>query len=257
MLQTRKSSYLMLSAASLLAGVALWALVSSVMSKPELLPSPFAVGSTLTQMLSSGELARSVGASLTRVAVGYFIGAAAGVVTGVLLGAYRIAGHTAGPVFEFLKGIPPIALVPLFGIWLGIGEVSKYAVIAYLVWIVVTINTAAGVREIPRIRVRSGAVLGLSGTAIFVRIVLPSAVPFILIGMRSAIGFAFVALVSAELIAANSGIGQIIMDSRFSLQTARMFVGLLLLGILGAVAQVAFDGLVGKLGARRLGMAVR
>ncbi len=257
MLQIRKASYLALSALSLLAGIAIWALVAFLLGKPELLPSPVAVASTLAGMLGSGELAGSVGASLARVAVGYCVGAAAGIATGVLLGAYRVAGYTAGPVFEFLKGIPPIALVPLFGIWLGIGEVSKYAVIAYLVWIVVTINTAAGVREIPRIRVRSGAVLGLSRTAVFVRIVLPSAVPFILIGMRSAIGFAFVALVSAELIAANSGIGQIIMDSRFSLQTSRMFVGLLLLGVLGALAQLAFDGLVGKLGARRLGIVIR
>jgi ABC-type nitrate/sulfonate/bicarbonate transport system permease component len=99
--------------------------------------------------------------------------------------------------------------------------------------------------------------LGLSRTAIFLRVVLPSAVPFILIGMRSALGFAFVGLVSAELIAANSGIGQIIMDSRFSLQTDRMFVGLLVLGILGALAQLAFDRLVAALGANRLGTVTR
>lgn len=79
------------------------------------------------------------------------------------------------------------------------------------------------------------------------RIVLPSALPYVLAGMRSAIGFAFVALVSAELIAANSGLGQIIMDARFALQTARMIVGLLMLGALGALVQVAFDHAVARL----------
>lgn len=257
MLRMQSVSYRVLSAVSLLAGVAVWALASLLLDKPELLPSPAAVGSTFTNMLGSGELAASVGVSLMRVAIGYLIGTTAGIATGVLLGAFRPAGHTVGPVFEFLKGIPPIALVPLVGMWLGIGEGSKYAVIAYLVWIVVAINTAVGVREIPRIRLRSAEVLGLSRAAIFTRVVLPSAVPFILTGMRSAIGFAFVALVSAELIAANSGIGQIIMDSRFSLQTARMFVGLLVLGTLGALAQLAFDRLVAALGARRLGTVAR
>lgn len=257
MLKIQTFSYRMLSALSLLAGVAIWGLASLLLGKPELLPSPVAVSSTFVTMLGSGELAGSVGISLIRVAVGYLIGTAAGIATGFLLGAFRPAGHTVGPVFEFLKGIPPIALVPLIGMWLGIGEASKYAVISYLVWIVVTINTAVGVRETPRIRIRSGEVLGLHRPAIFLRVVVPSAVPFILIGMRSAIGFAFVALVSAELIAANSGIGQIIMDSRFSLQTARMFVGLLVLGTLGALAQLAFDRLVAVLGARRLGTVAR
>jgi ABC-type nitrate/sulfonate/bicarbonate transport system permease component len=238
---------LQLSAASLLLGVAGWWVASHLLGEPELLPSPFAVAQVFLEMLRSGDLASAVLDSLQRVAVGYVLGAAAGVATGMALGAFRPAAHTLGPVFEFLKGIPPIALVPLFGFWMGIGETSKYAVIAYLVWIVVAISTAVGVREVPRIRVRSGAVLGLSPFAVFVRIILPSSVPFILSGMRSAIGFAFVALVSAELIAANTGVGQIIMDSRFSLQTSRMFVGLLVLGTLGAVAQLLFDRCVSRL----------
>ena len=132
--------------------------------------------------------------------------------------------------------------------WMGIGETSKYAVIAYLVWIVVAIGTAVGAREVPRIRLRSGATLGLSRAAVFRRIVLPSSVPYIVAGLRSAIGFAFVALVSAELIAANSGVGQLIMDSRFSLQTSRMIVGLLVLGTLGALTQLLFDRLVSTFG---------
>lgn len=237
-----------LSLASLGLGLLAWALLSVGVGRPELIPSPLAVGEAFLEMLASGEIWRAVAKSLWRVGIGYCLGVAAGIATGLVLGAFRLADVTVGPVFEFLKGIPPIALVPLFVMWMGIGETSKYAVIAYLVWIVVAIGTAVGAREVPRIRLRSGATLGLSRAAVFRRIVLPSSVPYIVAGLRSAIGFAFVALVSAELIAANSGVGQLIMDSRFSLQTSRMIVGLLVLGTLGALTQLLFDRLVSTFG---------
>ncbi|MGH7277302.1 MAG: ABC transporter permease, partial [Candidatus Rokuibacteriota bacterium] len=145
-----------------------------------------------------------------------------------------------------LKGLPPIALVPLSIMWFGIGETPKYLIIAYIVWVVVTINVAVGVREIPTLRLRAGAFLGLTAPARFIRIVVPSVVTYLLVGMRNAIGFAYVALVSAELVAASSGLGYLIMDSRFSLQTARMIVGLIALGVLGAVSQLCFDVAVGR-----------
>jgi ABC-type nitrate/sulfonate/bicarbonate transport system permease component len=198
-------------------------------------------------MALSGELPRAVADSAMRVLVGYALGVVAGIVTGLLLGSVRMLNDTVGLIFDFVKGIPPIALVPVVIIWLGIGEISKYVVIAYIVWIVVAISTAVGAREIPVVRLRSGVFLGLSRLAIFRRIILPSCLPYVLAGMRSAIGFAFVALVSAELIAARSGIGQIIMDARFALQTSRMIVGLIVLGALGALAQWIFDAIVTRL----------
>jgi len=237
-----------LALASVLSGFGAWQLAAAAVGSAELLPPPRQVASALLEMLVSGEIARAVLESLRRVAVGYGIGAMAGVATGLVLGSFRSANRLLGPVFEFLKGLPPIALVPLFVMWMGIGETSKYAVIAYLVWVIVAISTAVGAREVPRIRLRSGATLGLSRAAVFRRIVLPSSAPYIVTGLRSAIGFAFVALVSAELIAANSGIGQLIMDSRFSLQTSRMIVGLLLLGTLGALTQYLFDRLLSRFG---------
>ena len=217
------------------------------MASPELLPAPGTVLATFWQMSTSGELLRAVGDSAVRVLVGYALGVVAGIVTGLMLGSVRALNETIGLIFDFAKGIPPIAIVPVVIIWLGIGEVSKYVVIAYIVWIVVAISTAVGAREIPLVRLRAGVFLGLSRLAIFRRIVLPSCLPYVLAGMRSAIGFAFVALVSAELIAVNSGIGQIIMDARFALQTSRMIVGLLVLGALGALVQVIFDVVVGRL----------
>jgi ABC-type nitrate/sulfonate/bicarbonate transport system permease component len=237
-----------LSLASLGLGLLAWALLSVGVGRPELIPSPLAVGEAFLEMLASGEIWRAVAKSLWRVGIGYCLGVAAGIATGLVLGAFRLADVTVGPVFEFLKGIPPIALVPLFVMWMGIGELSKVSVIAYLVWIIVAISTAVGAREIPRIRLRTGATLGLTGFQTFRWVILPSTVPYILSGMRSALGFAFVALVSAELVAASSGIGQIILDARFSLQTARMVVGLLILGTLGAVTHALFDRFTSRLG---------
>ena len=241
MTNSQRSRRIYLSAVAVVAGLIAWEFVARLSQSPELLPPPTAVAVTFWEMLRSGQIAKAVLDSGSRIVIGYLIGACAGVVTGLILGRVRAANDTIGLIFEFLKGIPPIALVPLAVIWFGIGETPKIAVIAYLVWIVVAISTAVGASEVPRLRIRAGAFLGLSHFAVFVRIVLPSCLPYIVAGLRSAIGFAFVALVSAELIAANSGIGQIIMDSRFSLQTTRMIVGLLMLGALGALTQALFD----------------
>ena len=232
--------WLYLSTLAVVGGLIAWELVARL-SQHRSCCRRTAVAVTFWEMLQSGQIAKAVIDSGSRIAIGYLIGACAGVVTGLILGRVRAANDTIGLIFEFLKGIPPIALVPLAVIWFGIGETSKVAVIAYLVWIVVAISTAVGASEVPRLRIRAGAFLGLSRFAVFVRIVLPSCLPYVVAGLRSAIGFAFVALVSAELIAANSGIGQIIMDSRFSLQTTRMIVGLLVLGALGALTQALFD----------------
>lgn len=230
--------------------VAAWALASRYAVDPRVLPPPDEVARATVRLLASGDLVDAVGASLGRIAVGYLIGALAGAATGLVLGGVRAADVMLGPLFEFLKGLPPIALVPLAIMWFGIGETPKYLIIAYVVWVVVAVNTAVGVREIPLLRVRAGQFLGLSAWERFIRIVAPSAGSYLLLGLRSAIGFAFIALVSAELVASNSGLGYLIMDSRFSLQTTRMIVALLTLSVLGALAQAGFDAAVGR--SRRL-----
>jgi ABC-type nitrate/sulfonate/bicarbonate transport system permease component len=238
-----RSRRLALSFGSVATALLLWEL-GSRSSTERLIPPPSDVFDTFVAMTATGELLNAVGQSLLRVLVGYGAGVAAGVLTGLALGSVRALDRTLGILFEFVKGIPPIAIVPIVIMWLGIGEVSKYVVVAYIVWIIVTISTAVGAREIPKVRVRMGMVMRLSMLQQFRWIVLPSALPYVLAGMRSGLGFAFVGLVSAELIAANSGIGQIIMDARFALETSRMLVGLIVLGLLGASIQVGFDALV-------------
>lgn len=239
------------STASVCCAIGLWYAASHAMGKPDLLPYPESIPATFLEMVRSGELQVALRDSLTRVIVGYGVGVFLGILTGMLLGRFAALNDTVGILFDFLKGIPPIAIVPLVIIWFGIGEISKYIVIAYIVWVVVAINTTVGVREIPQVRLRTAAIFGLHPVSTLLRIVIPSSVVYILAGMRSAIGFAFVALVSAELIGANTGLGQVVMDARFSLQTGKMIVGLLVLGLLGSVIQIGFDAIVDRLDLKR------
>lgn len=240
----RRAGLALVSLLSLLGALGLWEAAARLLANPELLPPPSEVFTTGWSMLRAGELTTALGISLARVGAGYLIGVVSGVAIGLLLGGLPALDRSAGLVFEFVKGIPPVAMVPIVIMWMGVGEVAKYVIVAYIVCIVVAISTAAGVREIPLVRLRAGAFFGLSPLAVFLRIMLPSSLPFVISGMRSGIGFAFVALVSAELIGANSGIGHIIMDGRFALQTSRMIVGILVLGAVGALLQLAFDALV-------------
>lgn len=226
---------------SVLAGVGVWWLVSHLIADAALLPSPPAVAQSFVELTLSGALPLAIGGTLMRVVAGYALGVAAGILTGLLLGQFRTLNDIFGPIFEFLKGVPPIALVPLLILWLGIGEPPKIVIVAYIVWVIVAVGTFVGVQEIPDVRHRAGRFLGLSQIEILRRIILPSAMPYVLGAMRSGVGFAFIAVVSAELIAAKHGVGALIMDSRFSAQTAHMIVGLIVLGLLGNASQALFD----------------
>ena len=133
-----------------------------------------------------------------------------------------------------------MAIVPLAMLWFGIGEMSKVFVIFYATVIVLVFNTAAGVTRTPLTRVRAARCLGANEYQVFVKVVFPSAMPFILTGMRIALGFSFMGVVAAELIGAREGIGFLIMNSRQLMMTEQLFVGLLSLGVVGAIIDRAF-----------------
>jgi ABC-type nitrate/sulfonate/bicarbonate transport system permease component len=156
------------------------------------------------------------------------------------MGRIRIVAQFVDPLLQFMRPISPVALVPLSIIWFGIGDMSRYFIIFYGVVIIVILNTAAGVVSTPNIRLNAAKCLGARRSQIFRRIIIPSAVPYILTGMRVALGFAFMGIVAAEMIAAQSGIGYLIMQSRMLLRTDIMFVGLVTLGVLGAVIDGCF-----------------
>jgi ABC-type nitrate/sulfonate/bicarbonate transport system permease component len=230
---------------SILLAILAWAAFARYFGFSDLVPSPWSTFETGAQMLSTGALAAHVGISLQRVLVGYAAGCALGVI-GALMGRISIVRQLADPVLQLMRPISPVALVPLSIIWFGIGDMSRYFIIFYAVVIIMILNTAAGVASTPTIRLNAARCLGARPLQIFRRVIIPSAVPYILTGMRVALGFAFMGIVAAEMIAAQSGIGYLIMQSRMLLRTDIMFVGLVTLGVVGALIDACFRLAIGR-----------
>ena len=224
--------------------VALWQGLSTGVLSPAVLPSPVVVLSRAAELIWTGALPRDLATSCGRILVGYAAGAALGIPAGLLIGRFVWVERLVGPCLAFVRSIPPIAFVPFSIIVFGIGEASKYAIIFYLVFIVLALSAAAGVRETPRIRVRAAQALGAGRATVLLRVILPSAFPFILTGLRVALSLAFMAVVSAELIGARSGLGHLIMRSQTMFETDTMLVGILSLGVLGALLDRGADALI-------------
>jgi ABC-type nitrate/sulfonate/bicarbonate transport system permease component len=229
-----------ITAASLCLALIAWSLFARYFAFPDLVPSPLATFGTGADMVASGALLSHVGISLQRVLVGYLAGCAIGVLLGTLMGRVEVIRQFADPLLQLMRPISPVALVPLSIIWFGIGDLSRYFIIFYGVVIIMIMNTAAGVAATPGLRINAARCFGATRLQIFRRIIIPSAVPYILTGMRVALGFAFMGIVAAEMIAAQSGIGYLIMQSRMLLRTDVMFVGLVTLGVLGALIDGCF-----------------
>jgi ABC-type nitrate/sulfonate/bicarbonate transport system permease component len=226
--------------------LAVWHYSVGTIFNSVLVATPEATFLKAWDMIGSGELFINVWASVRRVAVGYVIGCSLGIFLGALIGRYRLVSNFVDPVLELIRPISPVALVPLAMLWFGIGELSKYFIIVYATIVIVLMNTAAGVSRVPAARLHAARCLGATDQQLFRKVILPSAVPYILTGMRVALGFSFMGIVAAELIGAQSGIGYLIMNSQMLLQTERLFVGLLTLGILGLVVDRLFRSLVAR-----------
>lgn len=226
--------------ASIVVFIALWWISTYLFFNPKLVPPPSVVADTLWDITANGELFGHVWASLRRVVIGYLIGSIWGIAIGVLIGMYKIADDLLEPPLQFVRNITPVAVVPLAIHAFGLDEASKYFVIWYGTIIPVVFNTAAGVAGTPTIRIRAAMCLGASQRDIFLRIIVPSAWPFIVTGLRVALGFAFMGVVAAEMIAAESGVGFLIMQSRNMFLPGQMFAGLFMLGVIGMLTDRAF-----------------
>lgn len=230
--------------------IAAWQVLYLYVAQPLLMPSPLKVATTLWDLIASGELYVHVVASMRRILVGYVAGCALGIVLGLIIGRWATVHDLATPFLEFIRPLSPVALLPLVLIWFGIDEMAKYFLVGYTAVIIVLINTAFGVTSMPIIRERAAACLGASEAQIFRHVVLPSAVPYIVTGMRTALGFSFMAIVAAELIAAESGIGYLIMQSRILIQVDQTFAGLIALSVLGALSDLVFRLTLSRLATR-------
>jgi ABC-type nitrate/sulfonate/bicarbonate transport system permease component len=184
-------------------------------------------------MIANGEIWVHIGVSLRRVLVGYLLGIVTAIPIGVAMGRSKIVENLLSPPLQYMRNITPLAIIPFAVNAFTVGEPSKYFVIWYGSIITIILNTATGVLLTPKIRIRAAQCLGASPRDIFFRIVMPSAWPFILTGLRVALGFCFMGVVAAEMVAAESGIGFLIMQSRNMLLPEQMFIGLFTLGLVG------------------------
>jgi NitT/TauT family transport system permease protein/taurine transport system permease protein len=248
--ETRNYRTLALSSASILLAFLLWQFLSTYVVNPFLIPPPLEVFRTAIPMLMSGEILADVSISMTRILVGFITGSAVAIMLGVLLGRIKLLHDLLDPIIELLRFLSPTAMIPIAVIWFGIGEMSKYFLIFWGTFFIVLINTVAGVWRAPIARQRAAECLGANQMQIFVLVVIPSAAPYIVTGMRIAMASSFMSIIPAEILAADSGIGYLLQKSSMLLQTPRIFVALLTICILGFIADRIFRFLVDRTLAR-------
>ena len=217
-----------------------WALLASLIDSPLLLPSPGKVMRSALVLWQNGELSDHVLASLSRLLVGLVIGVPLGAIVGCAMGWSQNFDALLSPYVRFFNSIPALALVPFSLLWLGVTEVSRYALLVYTISLAVLLSARQGVRTVPPIRMKAAAALGVSGTAVLFRIVIPSCFPSILAGVRTALGLGVMVIVAAEMLGADSGLGYLIMQARSHFNMANLFVGVIGLGLLSLVLDRLF-----------------
>ena len=221
-----------LVAISIAAGLAIWQ-VLALSFPPIFLPSPLATLHAVGELTDDGTLWRAILASTLRITAGWAMGIVVGIPVGIVMGHFTIVRRLLDPYIEFFRFIPPIAFVTLAVIWLGPGEASKVALIFYTTVFIVTINTIAGVLSVPELRLRAAASLGAGEFRTLWTVIVPSTVPYMVTGARLAMGNSFLTIVSAEIVAAQEGLGSLIWTARNYARTEWVFVGIIALGIVG------------------------
>jgi len=232
------------AAAAVLLPLAAWEVLSRTVLNATLVPPPSVVAGTALEMLRSGELFVHIAISLRRIFVGFFLGSALGIGLGLAAASSRPVWDALRPLLSVCSSVPPIALIPLAMVWFGIDEPARLFLIIYLATVLMVPATVSGVRNIKPIRLRAAECLGAKRAHIYTRVMLPDALPFVLNGLRITLGFCFMVVVAAEMIGANSGIGYLIMQSRYFAVTTKMFVGILTLGVMGLGVDALFRRLV-------------
>ncbi|WP_083685316.1 aliphatic sulfonate ABC transporter permease SsuC [Massilia putida] len=208
-----------------------------------ILPEPLAVARAFRDLALSGELWTHLRVSLWRAAAGFGLGAALGLALGLLNGSSRRAAALLDTTVQMVRNIPALALIPLVILWFGIDEAAKLFLLSVGVFFPVYLNTFHGIRAVDPGLIEMARSYGLSGRALYRDVILPGALPSILVGVRFSLGLVWVLLIVAETISAQAGIGYMTMNAREFLQTDVVLVGVLLYALLGKAADLAARGL--------------
>lgn len=219
-----------------------WQMAILVLDPPStILPSPLTVAGTFLDELLSGALLVNAGVSLGRVSTAWMISAAVGIPLGVVIARSRLAERLIDPVIELFRPISPLAWIPLAILWFGIGEAGKIFIIFIATFFPIVLNTVDGIKRVDPVLLRAGQVLGCNThVELFLRVMLPAAMPSILVGLRVSFGTGWAAIIAAELVAANSGLGYLIADGMEILRSDLVMVGMVAIGIIGVLVDAAF-----------------
>jgi NitT/TauT family transport system permease protein len=225
------------AAASLLA---VWH-YSVVWSGTDVFPSPLHVERGLAELLRKHVLWADIGESLRRVAIGFGTAVVIGIPLGLALGLYPAANQVVNPVLQILRPISPIAWIPIAIIFFGVGDYAAIFLIFLGAFFPIVLACVSGVRSVPLLFRRAGQNFGLSFTQLLARVIFPAALPQILIGLRIALGIAWLVVVAAEMVAVESGLGYLVIDSRNSGKRYDLVVAaMLLIGIIGLILDIGF-----------------
>jgi ABC-type nitrate/sulfonate/bicarbonate transport system permease component len=198
-----------------------------------LLPPASAILRTFFEVIASGEIPEHLGVSLWRAGLGYALAALFAVALGVAMGYWRRAYDACEITIEYLRALPPPAIIPLAMVFLGIGDALKVFIIFFSCTFPVLVNTIDGVRGVDPVLIRTARTFGLTPWQTARKVILPAAAPFIMTGLRVAIAIALILTVISEMIGATSGIGYFILESQRTLHVTRMYAGILVLALTG------------------------
>ena len=202
---------------------------------PVFLSYPSAIAKAAVAMALSGELTGALAMSLQTLVVGFLLASLIGVVLGLLIGRYKIVDAATDWLINALYATPLVAIIPLVILWFGLGNGAKLFIVTILAVFPVLINTAAGVRNVPQSLIDVSTAFAANERQVFMKIILPAAVPYMMTGLRLGIGRAIIGMVVAEFFTAITGLGAVIVKYGNQYDTASMFVPILVLMLLGIV----------------------
>lgn len=232
---------------ALLAVLVVWAIVAYgnravEVTNPALVPTPGDVAKVAGEALRDGSLLVHLVTSLARVAEGFGLAAIAALALGVLSALCAPLRLMVEPVIEFVRPIPPLAFLPMFLVWFGLGETSKVAFIAYTTFFPMFVGVAASVLRVDVMLLRAAASLGATRADLLRRVVLPAALPGIIVALRLGFGLALFVIVGAEFMGADAGLGHLIMEGRTFFNPPQIVMGALVLGLLGSLVNALLLG---------------
>jgi NitT/TauT family transport system permease protein len=234
--------------ALLIALLALWEIAPRAgWTDPTFLPPLSDVLSAGWELALNGQLTEHVEASLFRALSGFLIAVAVVVPLGLAIGWYQRLGKTLNQLIEVLRNTAPLALLPVFILLLGIGEVSKVTMVIYSCAWPLLLNTIAAVKQVDPLLVKSARTMGATPLQLFLKVILPASLPTIFVGVRLASAAAMLVLVASEMVGAKAGLGYLIIYGQYSFLIPQMYFGIIAITMMGLVFNTTLEGLERRL----------